>query len=155
MSYPLPMQVHVIWHPQSDSKCRTFAEKIYVTFNRDAYQPLGIGIPVFFRCAAGRAGDPASTPAPIAIPDSESDLRIALLTSDFVLDANWKAFWERSMQEVRAKGNAGGILLFGLSPGMKEGDSKVVQLDTLGERLGDVLIQHVLLQACRLLGKRP
>jgi len=149
------MQVHVIWHPQSDSKCRTFAEKIYVTFNRDAYQPLGIGIPVFFRCAAGRAGDPASTPAPIAIPDTESDLRIALLTSDFVLDANWKAFWERSMQEVRAKGNAGGILLFGLSPGMKEGDSKVVQLDTLGERLGDVLIQHVLLQACRLLGKRP
>jgi hypothetical protein len=151
------MQVHVIWHPASDEKCRPLAGKIYTTFNRDAYQPLfpGIGIPVFFRCAGGKPDDPRSTPAQIATPDTECDLRIVLLTSDFVFDAGWKSFWENSVHEVRAKGNKGAILAFGLSPGMAEGDAKVVQLDTFGEQAADVLIQHVLLQACRLLGGRP
>ncbi len=53
MSYPIPIQVHVIWHPDSDKVCRPLAEKLYIPLNRDAYQPLvpGIGIPVFFRCA--------------------------------------------------------------------------------------------------------
>jgi hypothetical protein len=82
MSYPLPLQVHVIWHPESDRQCRPLAEKIYGALNRDAYIPLlaGIGIPVFFRCAGGDPANKESAPAPIALPDTEFDLRIALLT---------------------------------------------------------------------------
>jgi hypothetical protein len=156
VSYPLPIQLHVIWHPESDSRCRPLAENIYCTFNRDPNQPLipGIGIPVFFRCAAGQAGSAKSAPAPISIPDTKFDLRIALLTSDFVLDEKWKAFWEHCIQEVRVKGDAGAILPFGLSRGMAEGGAKAIQLDGLGERISDVLIQYVLLQACRLLSGR-
>ena len=156
MSYPLPLQVHVIWHPESDSICRPFAEKIYLTFNRDVYQPLvpGIGIPVFFRCA-GSPEKPSSGPAPIAIPDTEFDLRIALLTSKFVLDSNWQAFLDRSTQEVRARSDSAALIPFGLSPGMAEGGARAIQLDSAGKRTNDLLIQHVLLQACRLLGGRP
>ena len=53
MIYPIAMQVHVIWHPESDALCRPLGETVYVALNRDPYQPLlpGIGIPVFFRCA--------------------------------------------------------------------------------------------------------
>ena len=59
MIYPIPMQVHVIWHPDSHAVCRSLADAIYLALNRDPYQPLlpGIGIPVFFRCAgADRRG---------------------------------------------------------------------------------------------------
>jgi hypothetical protein len=156
MSYPLPLQVHVIWYPESDSTCRPLAEKIYVTFNRDAYQPLvpGIGIPVFFRCASSTE-NPTSGPAPIAIPDTEFDLRIALLTSKFVLDPNWQAFLDRSTQEVRAKSDSAALIPVGLSPGMAEGGARAIQLNSAGNRINDLLIQHVLLQACRLLGRRP
>ena len=29
--YPIPMQVHVIWHPAGDALCRPLAERIYLT----------------------------------------------------------------------------------------------------------------------------
>jgi hypothetical protein len=156
MSYPLPMQVHVIWHPLSDSRCRPLAEKIYLTFNRDAYQPLipGIGIPVFFRYTGVQPNNPDSAPAPISVPGTELDLRIALLTPDFVNDPKWSGYLDKCVQEVRAKSEAGALVSFGLTKGMDQGDAKVVQLDTLPESLNDVLVQHVLLQACRLLGGR-
>jgi hypothetical protein len=156
MSYPLPLQVHVIWHPKSDPECRPLAEKIYLTFNRDAYQPLvpGIGIPVFFRCASG-PDNQNSGPAPIAVPDTQFDLRIALLTSDFVIDPNWLVFLESSTQEVRTKSDSAALVAFGLNPGMAEGGARVIQFDSAGKRTTDLLIQHVLLQACRLLGGRP
>jgi SLOG cluster2/TIR domain len=156
MTYPVPLQVHVIWHPKSDSTCRPLAEKIYLTFNRDAYQPLvpGIGIPVFFRCAGGD-DNPDSSPARIAIPDTQFDLRIALLTSDFVIDPNWQVFLESSTQEVRTKSDSAALIGFGLNPGMGKGGAKVIQLDSAGERTTDLLTQHVLLQGCRLLGGRP
>ena len=155
MSYPLPLQVHVIWHPDNDSICRPLAEKIYLAFNRDAYQPLvpGIGIPVFFRCA-GSPENPALGPAPIAIPDTEFDLRVALLTSKFVLDPDWQAFLDRSTQEVRARPNSAALIPVGLSPGIAEGGARAIQLNGAGNRITDLLIQHILLQACRLLGRR-
>ncbi len=43
--YPLAMQVHVIWHPESDALCRPIAEMIYLALNRDPYQPLLPGNP--------------------------------------------------------------------------------------------------------------
>lgn len=155
MSYPLPLQVHIIWHPKSDATCRPLAEKIYLTFNRDAYQPLvpGIGIPVFFRCVGGGENH-SSGPAPIAIPDTQFDLRIALLTPDFMIDPSWQAFLVSSTQEVRKKSDSAALITFGLSPGMEEGGARVIQLDDAGKRTTDLLIQHVLLQACRLLGQR-
>ena len=39
------MQVHVIWHPESDALCRPIAEMIYLALNRDPYQPLLPGNP--------------------------------------------------------------------------------------------------------------
>jgi hypothetical protein len=98
---------------------------------------------------------PGLGPVPIEIPDTEFDLRIALLTSKFVLDPNWQAFLDRSTQEVRAKSDSAALIPIGLSPGMAEGGARAIQLNVAGNRLNDLLIQHVLLQACRLLGRRP
>jgi hypothetical protein len=157
VSYPLPLQIHVIWHPESNSECLPVAKKIYVTFNRDAYQPLlaGIGIPVFFRHAAFRLDDKTGLPAPIAVPDTEFDMRIALLTAPFVVDKTWKSYLGDCAREVKAKFGSAALIAFGLDPDMAEGNAKVVQLDKAGNRASELLVQHVLLQACRLLGRRP
>ena len=118
MSYPLPLQVHVIWHPDSDAECRHLAEKIYLTFNRDAYQPLlpGIGIPVFFRHASRPDNENGAAPAPITVPDTEFDMRVALLTPSFVLDQTWQDYLENCAREVREKSSVGALIAFGLAP---------------------------------------
>jgi SLOG cluster2/TIR domain len=157
VTYPLPLQIHVMWHPKSDSECLPVAKKIYVTFTQDAYEPLlpGIGIPVFFRHAAFRLDDKTGPPAPICVPDTEFDLRIALLTAPFVLDKTWESYLADCAREVKAKPDSAALIAFGLAPDMAEGNTKVVQLDKAGSRTSELLVQHVLLQACRLLGRRP
>jgi SLOG cluster2/TIR domain len=157
MSYPIPLQVHVIWHPDSDAECRPLAEKIYLTFNRDAYQPLlpGIGIPVFFRHVGRLTERKNAAPGAIAMPDTEFDLRIALLTPSFVLDTIWQTYLQDCARQIRDKPGAGALIIFGLAPGMADGDAKVVQLDQAGNRAIELLLQHVLLQSCRLLAHRP
>jgi hypothetical protein len=84
--YPITMQVHVIWHPNGDALCRPLAEHIYLTLNRDPYQPMlpGIGMPVFFRCAGAEIGDADGAPQRIIVPDTKLDLRIALVTEDML-----------------------------------------------------------------------
>lgn len=157
MSYPIPLQVHVIWHPDSDAECRPLAEKIYLTFNRDTYQPLlpGIGIPVFFRHVGRLTERKNAAPGAIAMPDTEFDLRIALLTPSFVLDTIWQTYLQDCARQIRDKPGAGALIIFGLAPGMADGDAKVVQLDQAGNRAIELLLQHVLLQSCRLLAHRP
>ena len=65
MPYPIPIQVHVIWHPDSDAVCFPLAQKLYIALNRDPQQPFlsGVGIPVFFRSAGS---DPAQPKAAVS-----------------------------------------------------------------------------------------
>jgi SLOG cluster2/TIR domain len=156
MAYQLPLQLHVIWHPASNAVARPLAEKIYLALNHDAYQPLvpGIGIPVFFRYSPRSVADSHSAPAPIVLPDTEFDLRVMLLTPELVMDPAWVAYRAQNTGEVRDKGSRAALVSFGLAPGMADGASKVVQLDRAGTRMEQLLLQHVLLQACRLLGHR-
>jgi SLOG cluster2/TIR domain len=157
MTYPLPLQVHVIWHYKSEDLCPPLAEKIYLALNRDVYQPLvpGIGIPVFFRFIGQNPRNPTSPPAPIAVADTEFDLRIVLLTSEFVVDPVWREYRAEQARQVQEKGDHAALITFALHPGITQGGALVVFLDQAGERTGELLLQHVLLQACRLLGRRP
>jgi hypothetical protein len=82
-------------------------------------------------------------------------MRIARLTPSFVLDQTWQDYLENCTREVREKSSAGALIAFGLAPGMAAGGAKVVQLDQAGKRASELLLQQVLLQACRLLGRRP
>jgi hypothetical protein len=59
MTFAIPLQVHLIWHPKDDSHCRPIAERLRIALTRDSYQPLvpGIGIPAIgavFPADAGR-----------------------------------------------------------------------------------------------------
>jgi hypothetical protein len=156
MIYPIAMQVHVIWHPESDALCRPLAEMVYVALNRDPYQPLlpGIGIPVFFRCAGIDPAVRSGPPRPIRVPDTKFDLRIALVTSDLVMDPTWEAFLQDSETEVKKHPGTAALIVFDLSGGVIEGDRLAVRLDPEDPRERERLMQHVLLQCCRLLGGR-
>ena len=105
MSYSAPLQLHVIWHPSSDNFCRPHAEQIYTALNRDPYQPLvpGIGIPVFYRCVGQDPRRPLDAPAAIQVPSTSHDLRIVLLTPDFVLDEKWEAYLACCAEEIADK----------------------------------------------------
>ena len=158
MPYPIPIQVHVIWHPESDKLCRPLAEKLYVALNRDAYQPLvpGIGIPVFFRCVGADPAAPnSSAPAKIAVPDTEYDLRVALLTPDLILEGGWKTYVDDNRREVAGRRSHATLLAFALGPGLADGDELTIVLDPDSKRIGEQILQHVLLQACRLIAQRP
>src|SRR5262245_50884653 len=112
MGYPLPLQVTVIWHPDSDKLCRPLAEKIYSALNRDPYQPLvpGIGIPVFFRCAGADPVKPRDPPAPVQAPAGAHDLRVVLLTAEFVLDERWEAYRAMCLQETAGRRDRAALL---------------------------------------------
>lgn len=157
MTYPIPIQVHVMWHPASDAVCRPLAEKLYVALNRDAYQPLvpGIGIPVFFRCIGADPAAPASVPARIVVPDTEYDLRVALLTPKFALDKVWKKYLAENYSDVAGMRDRATLLAIALGPNLADSDEKAVVLDPASERVGEQILQHVLLQACRLIAQRP
>ena len=144
------MQVHVIWHPANDAVCRPLAEKLYVALNRDAYQPLvsGIGIPIFFRCIGADPAVPASAPSRIAVSDTQYDLRIALLTPKLALDKTWKTYLAENYSEVTGKRERATLLAIALGPDLADSDEKAVLLDPASERVGEQILQHVLLQAC-------
>src|SRR5262249_49429450 len=148
MSYPIPLQIHVIWHPGSEDICFPLAKQLYVALNRDSYQPLalGIGIPVFFRCAGADAKRPNDIPAPIAVPDTEYDLRIALTAPKLLLDQAWCKYVADNFSEVAGKRDRATILAFGKP--LPNSAVKAVVMDLKDERAGEQILQHVLLQAC-------
>ena len=156
MIYPIPMQVHVIWHPDSHAVCRSLADAIYLALNRDPYQPLlpGIGIPVFFRCAGADREDRAGAPLPILLPDTKLDLRIALVTSQFAMSSAWMEYLDRSAAEVAKNPQNAVLLCFDLTSGALEGARLAIRLDPEASRFAEQAMQHVLLQCCRLLGGR-
>jgi hypothetical protein len=157
ISFPIPMQAHVLWHPLDDAACRPIAEKIRTALTRDSYQPLvpGIGIPVFYRCASGPPGQSNDPPKPILMPDTLNDLRIALVTADFLEDPAWAAFLDRSAVETRAKGAHGATVRVALTKSVAAGGDLAEAIDLADPQAADRVLQLVILQSCRLLGGRP
>jgi hypothetical protein len=157
MSFPIPMQVHLIWHPADDALCRPMAEQIRFALTRDAYQPLvpGIGIPVFYRCAGATPREPDGVPRPISIPDTVNDLRVALVTPELWVTPSWRAYLEQNLSEVKPKGSHGAMVRVALSTSVARGADLSETLDPADPRTPERLLQIVLLQSCRLLGGRP
>jgi hypothetical protein len=157
VSFPIPMQVHLIWHPAGDALCRPMAEQIRLALTRDAYQPLvpGIGIPVFYRCAGATPREPDGVPRPISIPDTVNDLRVALVTPELWVAPSWRAYLEQNLSEVKPKGRHGAMVRVALSPSVARGADLSETLDPADPRTPERLLQIVLLQSCRLLGGRP
>ncbi len=157
MTYPIPLQVHVVWHHRDDALCRPLAERIYVALSRDPDRPLlpGIGIPVFFRCGPATLDARGGPPRPIEVgADTEYDLRLALVTPELVMDPDWMAYLDASEAAVRRDPMRRAIILFDLTDGGLEGRRLAVRLAPADPRVVERLLQHVLLQACRLLGGR-
>jgi hypothetical protein len=156
MAYPVPLQIHVVWHPRSDARCRPIAERIYRLLNRDPFQPLvpGIGIPVFFRSAGGNPADSSSDPAPIVTSEVGCALSIFLLTSDFVLDDVWERFRASCAQDLKGHRDKAALISIFLEAGLAEGDAKAIVLDEKSARSSDLIVQHALLLACRVLAGR-
>jgi SLOG cluster2/TIR domain len=156
MSYPVPLQVHIIWHPRSDERCRPHAQRIYSMLNRDVFQPLvpGMGIPVFFRSAGRDPVNKLSEPAPISVSPVEGNLTVFLLTSEFVLDDVWEGFRTACVENAKGRRDKSAVLSIFLEPRQAQGGAKGIVLDPASPRTSDLLVQHVLLQACRLLAGR-
>jgi SLOG cluster2/TIR domain len=154
MPFPIPIQVHVIWHPDSEDNCFPLAKKLYVALNRDSYQPLvpGIGIPVFFRCAGANPARPNDVPAPIAVPDTEYDLRVALTAPKLLLEQAWCKYVADNFTEVAHKRDRATMLVFGKP--VPNCAVRAVVMDLKEQLAGEQILQHVLLQACRLLSQR-
>lgn len=153
MPYPIPIQLHVIWHPDSDAVCFPLAQKLYIALNRDPQQPFlsGVGIPVFFRSAGSDPARPKAVPAPISVPDTDYDLRVALTSDDLVLDDDWLNYVEANFAEVAGRRERSTMLAFGRAP---PGSAvNAVVMDLTDPRAGERILQHVLLQACRLIAQ--
>jgi hypothetical protein len=157
MSFPIPMQVHLIWHPASDPLCRPMAKRIRLALTRDAYQPLvpGIGIPVFYRCASATPGKPSGVPRPISIDDTLNDLRMALVTPELQVDPSWRTYLEQNLAEASAKRPHAVMVRVALSPSVARGEDLSETLNPADPRTPERVLQVALLQACRLLGGRP
>ena len=157
MTYPLPLQVHIVWHPHSDALCRPLAERIYVALSRDPDRPLlpGIGIPVFFRCGPVAPDARGGPPRPVEVgADTEYDLRLALVTPELVMDPEWMAYLDANEAEIRQNPLRRAMVVFDLTDGGLEERRLAVRLAPADPRFVERLLQHVLLQACRLLGGR-
>ena len=150
MPIPIPLQVDVFWHPDDDRSCVEIAKNVYKALNRDPFDPflLGIGIPVFFSLpnAAAREVFPTTD-------EVQCDLRLALLTPAFVLDKDWQAYLTMNREEVRAKRNHATLIAFGLGQGLVDGPELGIELPP-NEDPVQIVLEHTLLQACRLLADR-
>jgi tetratricopeptide (TPR) repeat protein len=154
--YPITIQVHLIWHPKDDGLCRPLADRVYLALNRDPYEPLipGIGIPVFYRCTSGDPRSPGGVPRPIEVSDTELDLRVALVTENLIVDPDWRNYL-RVNDEVVSRDPARGVYFaVDLSGAGLGGARLMARLEPDDPRLAERLMQHVLLQCCRLLGGR-
>jgi hypothetical protein len=156
MSFPIPMQVHLIWHPADDALCRPMAERIRASLTRDAYQPLvpGIGIPVFYRCAGALPGNRNSVPLGISIPDTLNDLRIVFDTAELEDDSAWRGYIDRNLDETKKRWPNAAMVRVALSPAVAAGADLSELLEPTDIRTPGRVLQLVLLQACRLLGGR-
>ena len=157
MTYKIPLQVHVIWHPTSDALCRPIAEGLRTALTRDSYQPLvpGIGIPVFYRCAGATPEEAEGVPRPISMADTLNDLRLALVSADLVEDAGWDRYVKDSIAETKAKAPHAVTVRVALSNAVAGGGDLSIGIDPASAQAREQVVQLAVLQACRLLSGRP
>ena len=150
MLIPIPLQVDVFWHPDDDPSCVEIAKIVYKALNRDPFDPFlpGIGIPVFFSSPNAVARQSFPTPGEV-----QCDLRVALLTPTLVLDEDWKAYLELNREQVRGKRDHATLIEFGLGQGLLDGPELGIELKPDTDR-AEIVLEHTLLQACRLLAGR-
>ena len=153
MAIPIPLQVDVFWHPDDDPSCVEIAKIVYKALNRDPFDPClpGIGIPVFFSSpnAAVRESVPGAA-------EVQCDLRVALLTSAFVLDEEWQAYLALNRDQVHMKRDHSTLIECGLGHGLLDGPELGIELppDADPAEIAEIVLEHILLQACRLLTGR-
>jgi hypothetical protein len=157
MTFAIPLQVHVIWHPKDDSHCRPIVERLRTALTRDSYQPLvpGIGIPVFYRCAGAIPGEVNGVPRSIQMPDTLNDLRIALVTAELEDDPGWHRYLAESIAETKAKSPHAATIRVALSAAVAGGADLAEVIDPKSPQAADQVLQLTILQACRLLSGRP
>ena len=82
-----------MWHPAFE-RGQELAENIYVHFSRDPGRTnaRGIGIPVFFRSAAGVGGK--ASPPPIAVDAAQHTAIIVLVDPQMVIADGWDKYVE-------------------------------------------------------------
>lgn len=89
--YQPRLLIYVVWHPQFELG-QKLAENIYAHFSRDPRRTnaRGIGIPVFFRSAAGSGGK--ASPPPIAVEAAQHTAIIVLVDPQMVITDDWDKY---------------------------------------------------------------
>jgi hypothetical protein len=157
MTFKVPLQVHLIWHPKDDGLCRPIAEHLRTALTRDPYQPLvpGIGIPTFYRCTGATPENPDGVPLPIRMADTLSDLRIVFVTADLMDSPDWRRYLDDNIAETKAKAPRAVTIRVALSKAAAGGADLAVLVDPTGPKAIDQILQLAILQACRLVSGRP
>ena len=111
-----------------------------------------MGIPVFFRSAGADPTAPKGVPAPILVPENQYDLRLALTTADLLLDRAWSRYVTDNLAEVASKRDRATMLVCGK---LLPNSSLLAQvMDFKDPGTGELILQQMLLQACRLITQR-
>jgi hypothetical protein len=89
--YQPRLLIYVVWHPKFELG-QKLAENIYAHFSRDPRRTnaRGIGIPVFFRSAAGGGGK--TSPLPIAVEAAQHTAIIVLVDPQMVITDDWDKY---------------------------------------------------------------
>jgi len=114
MKFKIPLTVYITWHPKYTTG-QEIADCFYSALCRDVTKPLvrSIGIPVYFRY------DPPPTAAqPIGIDFSESENTaiIVLVSNEFLLDKNYRAYLYQLLAACREDENNRRIFPVALAP---------------------------------------
>jgi hypothetical protein len=98
--YQPRLLIYVVWHPAFE-RGQKLAESIYAHFSRDPGQTnaRGLGIPVFFRSAAGPG---SKAPPPIAVHGAQHTAIVVLVDAEMVIGEGWDKYIEELWQQTGA-----------------------------------------------------
>lgn len=98
--YQPRLLIYVLWHP-AFKRGQELAESVYAHFSRDPTRTnaRGLGIPVFFRSAAGPG---SKTPPLIAVDDAQHTAIIVLVDAEMVIAEGWDVYVEALWQQAGA-----------------------------------------------------
>jgi hypothetical protein len=97
--YQPRLLIYVVWHAKFE-RGQKLSENIYAHFSRDPARPnaRGIGIPVFFRSAAGDGGK--ASPPPIAVDAAQHTAIIVLVDPQMVIADGWDKYVDDLWNQV-------------------------------------------------------
>lgn len=157
--YQPRLLIYVVWHP-AFGRGPTLAESIYAHFARDHERTnsRGLGIPVFFRSAAGPGG---KAPPPIAVDAARHTAIIVLVDPEMVAAEGWDNYVEELWQQAGAAPERHRLFpvafdntAFKLSP--KIGKINFIRLQGQSSKAGPgFLLNRLTNELGRLLTQRP